>query len=156
MVATPLIAMRELMARQQHKMLGRGGSRKWSSAPVSGERPAGPGPRRSGKADPAPVGVLHHHDRSRGFAVCGRIRASSPVPILLLTARAEDMDKVVGFTMGADDYLTKPFHINELVLRVKAILCRAATLPESLCCTSATWRLTSPRERYRWATRPLS
>ncbi|MFZ5826222.1 MAG: response regulator transcription factor [Bacillota bacterium] len=66
-----------------------------------------------------------------GFAVCGRIRASSPVPILMLTARGEDMDKVVGFNMGADDYLTKPFNIHELVLRVKAILRRSTTLPES-------------------------
>lgn len=66
-----------------------------------------------------------------GFAVCGRIRASSPVPILLLTARSDNIDKVVGFNMGADDYLTKPFDINELVLRVKAILRRSPSLPES-------------------------
>jgi len=66
-----------------------------------------------------------------GFAVCGRIRASSPVPILMLTARGDDMDKVVGFNMGADDYLTKPFNIHELILRVKAILRRSTALPDS-------------------------
>ncbi|MBY6274682.1 response regulator transcription factor [Symbiobacterium thermophilum] len=66
-----------------------------------------------------------------GFAVCGRIRAASAVPILLLTARGDSVDKVVGFRLGADDYVTKPFDLNELVLRVHAILRRMPTLPES-------------------------
>mgnify|MGYP003940120515 CR=1 FL=1 len=66
-----------------------------------------------------------------GFAVCGRIRAASAVPILLLTAKGDSVDKVVGFRLGADDYVTKPFDLNELVLRVHAILRRMPTLPES-------------------------
>lgn len=66
-----------------------------------------------------------------GFSVCGRIRAHSAVPILLLTARGDNVDKVVGFRLGADDYVTKPFDLNELVLRVHAILRRMPTLPES-------------------------
>ncbi len=59
-----------------------------------------------------------------GFDVCRRIRAKSNVPILMLTARKEDMDKIIGLELGADDYLTKPFNPRELVARVKAILRR--------------------------------
>ena len=60
-----------------------------------------------------------------GFEICRRIRARSNVPILMLTARKEDVDKVVGLELGADDYLTKPFNPRELVARVKAILRRS-------------------------------
>ena len=59
-----------------------------------------------------------------GFEVCRHIRARSTVPILMLTARKEDVDKIVGLELGADDYLTKPFNPRELVARVKAILRR--------------------------------
>ena len=59
-----------------------------------------------------------------GFEVCRRIRAKSDVPILMLTARREDTDKIVGLELGADDYATKPFNPRELVARVKAILRR--------------------------------
>lgn len=59
-----------------------------------------------------------------GFEVCRRIRAKSDVPILMLTARKEDVDKIVGLEIGADDYFTKPFNPRELVARVKAILRR--------------------------------
>lgn len=62
-----------------------------------------------------------------GFEVCRRIRAKSMVPILMLTARKEDIDKIVGLEMGADDYLTKPFNPRELVARVRAILRRYQT-----------------------------
>ena len=61
-----------------------------------------------------------------GWEVCRRVRAESDVPILMLTARDEDIDKIVGLEMGADDYLTKPFNPRELVARVRAILRRAA------------------------------
>lgn len=60
-----------------------------------------------------------------GWEVCRRVRADSDVPILMLTARDEDVDKIVGLELGADDYLTKPFNPRELVARVKAILRRA-------------------------------
>lgn len=60
-----------------------------------------------------------------GFEVCRRVRAESDVPILMLTARTDDVDKIVGLELGADDYLTKPFNPRELVARVKAILRRA-------------------------------
>jgi DNA-binding response OmpR family regulator len=59
-----------------------------------------------------------------GFEVCRCIRSKSQVPILMLTARKEDIDKIVGLEMGADDYLTKPFNPRELIARIKAILRR--------------------------------
>ncbi|MGB2953056.1 MAG: response regulator transcription factor [Gaiellaceae bacterium] len=61
-----------------------------------------------------------------GIEVCRRIRQRSDVPILMLTARDEDIDKIIGLEVGADDYLTKPFNPRELVARVKSILRRAA------------------------------
>jgi DNA-binding response OmpR family regulator len=60
-----------------------------------------------------------------GLEVCKRIRQRSDVPILMLTARDEDVDKIIGLEVGADDYLTKPFNPRELVARAKAILRRA-------------------------------
>lgn len=59
-----------------------------------------------------------------GWEVCRRLRRESDLPILMLTARDSDLDKVVGLEMGADDYLTKPFNPRELVARVRAILRR--------------------------------
>ena len=61
-----------------------------------------------------------------GIEVCKRIRQDSDVPILMLTARDEDVDKIIGLEVGADDYMTKPFNPRELVARVKSILRRAA------------------------------
>lgn len=63
-----------------------------------------------------------------GWEVCRRIRAKSNLPILMLTALDEDIDKIVGLEMGADDYLTKPFNPRELVARVRAILRRGQLL----------------------------
>ena len=54
-----------------------------------------------------------------GFEVCKRIRAESDIPVLLLTARADEIDRVIGFEIGADDYVTKPFSMRELMARVK-------------------------------------
>jgi DNA-binding response OmpR family regulator len=59
-----------------------------------------------------------------GWEVCRRVRAEGSLPILMLTARDDDVDKIVGLEMGADDYLTKPFNPRELVARVRAILRR--------------------------------
>ncbi|MDH5527642.1 MAG: response regulator transcription factor [Nitrospirota bacterium] len=64
--------------------------------------------------------------RVDGWEVCRRLRAVSDVPILMLTARAEEVDRIVGLTIGADDYVVKPFSPAELVARVKAILRRAS------------------------------
>jgi DNA-binding response OmpR family regulator len=60
-----------------------------------------------------------------GIEVCRRLRKGSDVPILMLTARDEDVDKIIGLEVGADDYLTKPFNPRELVARVKSILRRS-------------------------------
>jgi DNA-binding response OmpR family regulator len=60
-----------------------------------------------------------------GIEVCRRVRQRSDVPILMLTARDDDIDKIIGLEVGADDYLTKPFNPGELVARVKSILRRA-------------------------------
>ena len=61
-----------------------------------------------------------------GVELCRRIRKTSDVPILMLTARDEDIDKIIGLEVGADDYMTKPFNPRELVARVKSVLRRAA------------------------------
>src|SRR6187397_3296669 len=63
-----------------------------------------------------------------GLEVCRRLRARSSVPILMLTARDDELDKVVGLELGADDYITKPFSIREFRSRVRALL-RRAKLP---------------------------
>ncbi len=60
-----------------------------------------------------------------GFEVCRRLRSKSAVPIIMLTARSEEIDKVVGLELGADDYITKPFSVREFSSRVKAALRRA-------------------------------
>ena len=66
-----------------------------------------------------------------GLTACTEIRQFSDVPIILLTAKAEDMDKLMGFEHGADDYLTKPFNILELKARIRALLRRAASKNEN-------------------------
>ena len=60
-----------------------------------------------------------------GLTACAKIREFSDVPVILLTAKVEDMDKLMGFEYGADDYLTKPFNILELKARIKALLRRS-------------------------------
>ncbi len=64
-----------------------------------------------------------------GLEVCRRIREFSKVPIVMLTAKSEDTDKLLGFEYGADDYIAKPFNVLELKARIRAILRRAATRP---------------------------
>jgi two-component system alkaline phosphatase synthesis response regulator PhoP len=72
--------------------------------------------------------------RKNGFDVCRELRASAnPTPVVMLTARSQETDKVLGLELGADDYVTKPFSITELLARVRAVLRRSAsrpTLPE--------------------------
>ncbi|MGH2532702.1 MAG: response regulator transcription factor [Thermomicrobiales bacterium] len=66
-----------------------------------------------------------------GLQVCRILRAESTIPILLLSARGEEIDRVLGLELGADDYLTKPFAMRELVARIRAMLRRARMAPES-------------------------
>jgi two-component system OmpR family response regulator len=68
-----------------------------------------------------------------GLTLCRNLRAkSSDIPVIMLTARGEETDRIVGLEMGADDYLAKPFSARELLARIKAILRRARSLPENL------------------------
>src|SRR3954466_876100 len=68
--------------------------------------------------------------RLDGLEVCKRLRAQSTVPIIMLTARDDELDKVLGLELGADDYITKPFSIREFRSRVRALLRRAALPPD--------------------------
>ena len=67
-----------------------------------------------------------------GLSLCRKIRSESQIPIIMLTARGQEVDKVVGLELGADDYVTKPFSIRELLARVKAVLRRTQTLPKEM------------------------
>ncbi len=67
-----------------------------------------------------------------GLQICQRIRRDSQIPILILTARNDELDRILGLEMGADDYLTKPFHPRELVARIQAILRRTRSTPSPL------------------------
>ncbi len=67
-----------------------------------------------------------------GFATCERIRQFSQVPIIMLTARGEEQDRVRGLNVGADDYVVKPFSADELIARVRAVLRRAQNSEESI------------------------
>ena len=92
--------------------------------------------RRSADGEAALEAAAKHHPalivldvmlpKLDGFEVCRKLRASGDqTPIIMLTARDEDIDKILGLELGADDYLTKPFNPRELIARVKAILRRS-------------------------------
>jgi len=67
-----------------------------------------------------------------GLTLCRKLRAKSDIPIVMLTARGDETDRIVGLEMGADDYLPKPFSARELLARIKVILRRARSLPDNL------------------------
>jgi DNA-binding response OmpR family regulator len=67
-----------------------------------------------------------------GLALCAQVRATSGIPVILLTARAEETDRIVGLEIGADDYVTKPFSPRELLARIKSVLRRAGERPSRL------------------------
>jgi two-component system OmpR family response regulator len=98
-----------------------------------------------------------------GFSLCRRLRASSRIPVIMLTAMADHTDRVVGLEIGADDYLTKPFDQRELLARVKAVLRRTAEMAAAptpsetrpaLC--FAGWRLDVARRELRSADNTLT
>jgi two-component system OmpR family response regulator len=66
-----------------------------------------------------------------GLAICRRLRTDNPIPILMLTAKSDEIDRVVGLEMGADDYLTKPFSSRELLARARAIMRRTRAVPDT-------------------------
>ena len=67
-----------------------------------------------------------------GLTLCRNLRAKSDIPVIMLTARGEETDRIVGLEMGADDYLAKPFSARELLARIKVILRRTRSLPDNL------------------------
>src|SRR5919199_5950704 len=81
-----------------------------------------------------------------GLSLCRRLRAASSVPIVMLTAKGEEIDRIIGLEMGADDYVAKPFNPRELLARIRAVLRRSAAVPASAAERSAAlgfmgWRL---------------
>ena len=92
-----------------------------------------------------------------GLEVCRRIRARSDTPILMLTARGDAMDRVVGLELGADDYLPKPFEPRELLARIKAMLRRGrGEAASEVCSASAASRSMSMPGRPVSTTHPSS
>ena len=85
-----------------------------------------------------------------GIEVCRRIRASSDVPVIMLTARDAEVDKIVGLEIGADDYVTKPFSPRELVARVRAVLRRSEEAPRTAAVVEVDgWEIDSGRREVR-------
>jgi len=82
------------------------------------------------KADIVVLDVMMPGDD--GLTLCRNLRARSQVPVIMLTARGEETDRIVGLEMGADDYLPKPFNPRELLARIKSILRRTRALPDNL------------------------
>jgi two-component system OmpR family response regulator len=82
-----------------------------------------------------------------GLSVCRRLRATSALPVIMLTAKSEEIDRIIGLEMGADDYLTKPFNPRELLARIRAVLRRGGNnhdkTPEGARLTFDGWRLDS-------------
>ncbi|MGH6743130.1 MAG: response regulator, partial [Bradyrhizobium sp.] len=82
-----------------------------------------------------------------GLSLCRKVRAESQVPIIMLTARGEDVDRILGLEMGADDYLAKPFNPRELLARINAVLRRQAAAQTASATNGATalaflgWRI---------------
>ncbi len=72
-----------------------------------------------------------------GLTLCRNLRAHSTVPVIMLTARGEETDRIVGLEMGADDYVPKPFNPRELLARIKAVLRRVQSLPETMAVSDA-------------------
>lgn len=75
-----------------------------------------------------------------GLSICRRLRAEGEVPVLMVTAKADDIDRIVGLEIGADDYLPKPFHPRELVARVRAILRRTRAAQRVVPQAATRWR----------------
>ena len=91
--------------------------------------------------------MLPGHD---GFEVCQTIREFSEMPIIMLTAKGDDMDKILGLEYGADDYITKPFKLNELLSRIKAILRRSLQFSKAAAVLEANGIRIDTAERRVW------
>jgi len=89
-----------------------------------------------------------------GLSVCRRLRKHSEIPVIMLTAKGEDVDRIVGLEMGADDYLSKPFNPRELLARIRAVLRRAQSAammsaPRARALAFLGWRIDSARRELR-------
>ncbi|HFD39161.1 MAG TPA: response regulator transcription factor [Anaerolineae bacterium] len=92
-----------------------------------------------------------------GWEVCRRLRAESDVPIIMLTARSDEVDRIVGLELGADDYVTKPFNPRELVARVRAVLRRYhKSSPPTRTVTVGSLTVDADRREARLGDRPLN
>ena len=93
-----------------------------------------------------------------GLEVCRTLRKDNDIPIIMLTARDEEVDRVVGLELGADDYVVKPFSVRELLARVKTVLRRTHTPPSSSSghLSLASFTLDPARHEAQWAGSPLS
>jgi DNA-binding response OmpR family regulator len=85
-----------------------------------------------------------------GLDVLRRLRAQSPIPVLILTARGEDVDRILGLEIGADDYLPKPFNPRELIARIRAILRRTTPSPERAASLTVSGIRLDPAAREAW------
>jgi two-component system, OmpR family, catabolic regulation response regulator CreB len=90
-----------------------------------------------------------------GFSLCQKLRTETQVPVLFLSARNEEVDKLVGFEMGADDYLSKPFSPRELVSRIRAILKRSQRSLETELPSDTPFRVDASRFRITYFEKPL-
>ncbi|MDL2355342.1 MAG: two-component system response regulator CreB [Pseudomonadota bacterium] len=109
---------------------------------------------RAGGADaPALVVLDVGLPDMNGFEVCRQLRQFSNVPVIFLTARSEEIDRIVGLEIGADDYVTKPFSPRELVARVRVVLRRLA--PPPVAAASAHFELRAAEARIRFRGQPL-
>ncbi|MDA8138682.1 MAG: two-component system response regulator CreB [Desulfobacteraceae bacterium] len=90
-----------------------------------------------------------------GFEVCKRIRQSTSVPIIFLTARGEEIDRVVGLEIGGDDYVVKPFSPRELAARVKAVLRRGQNGAQPSCAKTQAFEVNSDKRQIRYCNVPL-
>ena len=90
-----------------------------------------------------------------GFDVCRELQRRAPVPVIFLTARSSEVDKIVGLELGADDYVAKPFSPRELTARVRAVLRRTAGRSANLAPSGAIWQHDEARCRISYAGRAL-
>ncbi|MBX3736558.1 MAG: two-component system response regulator CreB [Candidatus Didemnitutus sp.] len=90
-----------------------------------------------------------------GFDVCRELQRVAPVPVIFLTARASEVDKIVGLELGADDYLAKPFSPRELTARVRAVLRRTQGAPRAATAVDAVWQHDAERCRITFRGHPL-
>lgn len=90
-----------------------------------------------------------------GIEVCRELRRFSRVPVMMITARVDEIDRLLGLDTGADDYVCKPFSPREVVARVRALLRRAAAGSGDAPCAAAAWAIDADAQQVRWRGRPL-